>query len=139
MRRSDSQKKGFFRYAFRKNWDDPALYDLCLNPGKIGLERAAQLIVGTARSPEIKACSIYALDALERMSQAKRIEAALIDLDLDLRLSALTVEMPEKGVAHISGILFNREDKERIPAVVGRIPGVEKIELDVTLMPAGYD
>ena len=34
---------------------------------------------------------------------------------------------------------YNHADKGRIPAVVGRIPGVEKVQLDVTLVPAGYD
>ena len=47
--------------------------------------------------------------------------------------------MPEKGVAHITGVLYNHEDKGRIPTVVGRIPGVERVQLDVTLVPAGYD
>jgi cytidylate kinase len=137
MQKSDRQKKRFFQYAFHKDWDDPALYDLCVNPDKIGSERAAQLIIEMAQSPELKACSMYALDALERLSQTKRIEATLIEMDL--RHAGLRVEMPEKGVAQISGVLYKHEDKGRIPAIVGRIPGVEKVQMDVTLMPAGYD
>jgi osmotically-inducible protein OsmY len=56
---------------------------------------------------------------------------------MDLRHSGMRVEMPQKGVAHISGVLFNHEDKGRIPVVVGKIPGVEKVQLDVTVVPAG--
>ena len=137
IHKSDTQKRGFFQYAFHKNWDDPALYDLCVNIDKIGSERAAQLIMEAARSPELKACSIYARDALVRLSQTKRIEASL--MEMDLRHAGLKVEMPEKGVAHISGVLYKHEDKGRIPAVVARIPGVEKVEMEVTLMPVGYD
>jgi hypothetical protein len=137
IRQSDNQKKRFFRYAFHKDWDDPTLYDLCINPDKIGSERAAQLIMEMARSPELKSCSIYALDALERLSQTKRIEATL--MEMDLRHSGLRVEMREKGVAHITGVLYNHMDKGRIPTVVGRIPGVERVQVDVTLVPAGYD
>ena len=137
IRQSDNQKKGFFRYAFHKNWDDPTLYDLCINPDKVGSERAAQLIMEMARSPEAKSCSMNALDVLGRLSQTKRIEATL--MELDLRHAGLRVEMPEKGVAHITGVLYNHEDKGRIPTVVGRIPGVEKVQLDVMLVPAGYD
>lgn len=51
----------------------------------------------------------------------------------------MRVEMPQKGVAHISGVLFNRENKGRIPVVVGKIPGVEKVQLDVTVVPAVCD
>ena len=138
IRQSDNRKKGFFRYAFHKDWDDPSLYDLCVNPDKIGAERAAQLIIDTVRSPELKACSIYALEALERLSQTKRIEATL--REMDLRHAGLRVEIPEKGVAHISGVLFKHEDKGRIPAIVGRIPGIEKVQVDdVMVAPAGYD
>jgi hypothetical protein len=36
-------------------------------------------------------------------------------------------------------VLYKREDKGRIPEIVGRIPGVEKVEMEVTMMPAGYD
>jgi cytidylate kinase len=134
---SDAQKSGYFQYAFHRDWNDPALYDLCVNLDKIGVERAAQLVFDIARSPELKACSIYARDALERLSQTKRIEASL--LEMDLRHAGLKVEMPEKGVAQISGVLYNHEDKGRIPEIVSRIPGVEKVQIDVTMMPAAYD
>jgi hypothetical protein len=137
IRQSDNQKKRFFRYAFHKDWDDPTFYDLYVNPDKVGSDKVAQLIMEMARSPELKSCSMYALDALSRMSQTKRIEATL--MEMDLRHSALRVEMPEKGVAHITGAVYSYEDKGRIPAVVGRIPGVEKVQLDVTLVRAGYD
>jgi len=137
MHHSDNQKKGVFRYAFRRDWDDPSLYDLVINPEKAGVERAAQIVMEMARSMELKACIIYTLDAIERLAQTKRIEATL--MEMDLRHSGLRVEIPEKGVAHISGVLYKHEDKGRIPAVVGRIPEVDKVQLDVTLVPAGYD
>jgi cytidylate kinase len=136
IHKNDAQKRAFFRYAFHKDWDDPTLYDLSINPSKLGTQRAAQLILDTARSPELKACSIYALDALVRLSQTKRIEASL--MEMDLRYAGLKVEMPEKGVAHISGVLYQHEDKARIPEIVSSLPGVEKVELDVRLVPVGY-
>ena len=138
IHQSDNRKKGFFRYAFHQDWDDPSLYDLCINPDKIGAERAAHLIIDLARSPELKTCSRYALEALERLSQTKRIEAVL--REMDLRPAGLRVEMPRRGVVHISGVLFKHEDKGRIPAVVANIPGVEKVQVDdVMVAPAGYD
>ncbi|MBI5580030.1 MAG: BON domain-containing protein, partial [Deltaproteobacteria bacterium] len=134
--KSDRQNREFFRFAFHKDWDDPSLYDVCVNPGKIGIERAAQTIVETARYSELKACNIYALEAIERLSQTKRIEAAL--LELDFRATGVRVEIPQKGVVHISGILDNQEDKARIPKVIGGIPGVERVDVDVIVVPAGH-
>jgi cytidylate kinase len=139
IRQSDSRKTSFFRYAFHKDWDDPSLYDLCINPDKIGAERAARLVIDLARSPELKACSVYALEALQRLSQTRQVEAAL--REVDLRHSGLRVEMPDKGVVRISGVLYRAEDKGRIPAAIaGKIAGVEKIQIeDVIVAPAGYD
>jgi len=136
IHKSDSQNREFFRFAFHKDWDDPSLYDLCVNPGKIGIERASQTIVETARYSELKACNIYALEAIERLSQTKRIEAAL--LELDLRSMGVRVEMPQKGVVHISGVLHNQEDKARIPEIIKGIPGVERVDVDVMVLPSAY-
>ena len=109
---------------------------MCINPGKIGIERASQTIVETARYPELKACNIYALDAIDRLSLTKRIEAALLEAGL-LPMGTM-VEIPEKGIVRISGVLDSREDEERISKVVGSIPGVERVDVDVMVVPAGY-
>jgi len=109
---------------------------LCVNPGKIGIERASQTIVETARYSELKACNIYALEAIERLSQTKRIEAAL--LELDLRPMGVRVEIPQKGVVHISGFLYNQEVKARIPKLIRGFPGVERVDVDVMVLPVGY-
>jgi CMP/dCMP kinase len=134
IRNSDRQNKKFFQYAFRRDWEDPSLYDLCINPAKVGIQRASQTIVETARAPELKACSIYALDAIERLAQTKRIEAAM--LELDLQPAGVKVEVMEKGVVHISGMLYEHEDKERIAKIARGLPGVERVDLDVMIIPA---
>jgi hypothetical protein len=136
VHKSDNQNKEFFRYVFHRDLDDPSLYDLCVNPGKIGIERASQTIVETAGYPELNECNIYALDAIERLSQTKRIEASLSELDL--KPLGLVVEVPEKGVVQISEILLNHEDKERILKVVRGIPSVERVDMDVMVMPTEY-
>jgi cytidylate kinase len=137
VRKSDNRKKGYFRYNFHKDWDDPTLYDLCINPEKVGAERAADLIVEVARSPALKGCSVNALAAIERLSQTRRIEASL--MEMDIRQVGLRVDMPKKGHAHISGVVFDHRDRDRIPDIVRKVPGVDRVELDVTLVPTGYD
>ena len=39
-------------------------------------------------------------------------------MEMDIRHFGLRVEMPEKDVALISGVLYELEDKARIPAAV---------------------
>ena len=50
IRKRDHEQMGFFRFAFHMSWDDPALYDLIINPEKIGVDAAIQLVIGIADS-----------------------------------------------------------------------------------------
>lgn len=138
IRKNDQENEGFFRYVFRKDWDDPALYDVCLNPGKIGIERATQTILEMVKFPELKACNIYAVDALDRFSKTKRIEAPL--LEQGFQFTGLRVEMPEKGFVQLSGIVENHVNKDSIAEVIKLIPGVERVDMDMLMvLPVSYD
>ena len=133
IHKSDSEKKGFFQFAFHKEWNDPALYDICLNPEKIGIEQSAQLIIETARNPKIKACGLYAIDAMERLAQTKKIEAVL--LENGISNSTIRVDVPEKGMAHITGAVYNSADQQRLPDLIRRVPGISDVRVDVFVVP----
>ena len=133
IHKSDSEKKGFFQFAFQKEWTDPALYDICLNPEKVGIEQSARLIVETARNPKITSCGLYALDAMERLSQTKKIEAVL--LENGISNATLRVEVPEKGIAHIAGAVYNLADQQRLPELIKRVPGISDVRLNVYRVP----
>jgi osmotically-inducible protein OsmY len=60
-------------------------------------------------------------------------------MEMDIRQVGLRVDIPKKGHAHISGVVFNHRDRDRIPEVVKKVPGVDRVEVDVTLVPNGYD
>jgi osmotically-inducible protein OsmY len=57
-------------------------------------------------------------------------------LELDLQPMGGKVEMMEKGVVHISGVIYKHEDEERIAKAIRGIPGVERVEMDLMVMPA---
>jgi hypothetical protein len=61
------------------------------------------------------------------------------EIGSEMEIASMIYEAARLVPGVISGLLYNHEDKGRIPAVVGRIPGVEKVQLDVTLVPARYD
>jgi CMP/dCMP kinase len=136
IRQSDNQNKDFFRYTFHRDWNDPSLYDLCINPGKMGTERAVQLVIEAAQYSEMQACGIHAREAIERLSQIKRIETYL--LELDLRPLGLKVTIPKKGAMHIAGIIHNPEDRQRIEDAAKSIPGIKQVQVGVILVPDGY-
>lgn len=136
IHQSEKQNKEFFSYAFHRDWNDPSLYDLCINPGKMGTERAVQLVIETAQYPEMQACGIHAREAIEHLSQIKRVETYL--LELDLRPLGLKVTIPQKGVVHIAGIIRNEEDRQRLEDAAKSIPGIEQVHVGVILVPDGY-
>lgn len=133
IQQSDKQNREFFSFAFHKDWKDSVLYDLCINPGKMGTDRAVQLIMETAQFSEMQACSINAREAIERISQIKRIETYI--LELDLGPLGLKVTIPQKGVMHIAGMIRNKEDRRRLEDAAKRIPGIEQIHMGVNLLP----
>ena len=135
IRQSDKQNKEFFSYAFHRDWTDPSLYDLCINPGKMGIDRSVQLVIETAQYPEMQACSLNARDALERISQIKRIETYL--LELDLRPLGLKVTIPHKGIMHIDGIIKDPSDRIRLEEAARSIPGIKEVHVGVSLDAGG--
>lgn len=136
IHQSDKQNKEFFSYAFHGEWNDPSLYDLCINTGKIGIDNAVQLVIETAQYPEMTACNIRAIETIEQLSQIKRIETYL--LELDLRPLGLKVTVPEKGVMHIAGIIHNPEDRQRIEDAAKSISGIKQVQMGVMLMPNAF-
>lgn len=134
VHKSDHVQKGFLRFAFHMDWNDPSLYDMVINTEKVGPQSAAKLIVEAAQAQEIKECSITALDAMERMSLTRRIEASL--LRNDFSLTRLHVEVLEKGVAHIRGLVETEEVRSRLIDEVKGVPGVSDVQTDVIVLPA---
>jgi len=135
IHQSDKQNKQFFSYAFHREWNDPSLYDLCINIGKMGIERAVQLVIETTQFSEMQACGIHAREAIERLSQIKRIETHI--LELDLRPLGLKVTIPQKGVMHIAGMIRNELDRQRLEDAAKSIPGIERVHVGVSLLPDG--
>lgn len=138
IHKSDQEYGGYFRYVFQKNWNDPGLYDVCVNPGKIGVEGATKTIIDVAGSPGLNACNVYAIDALQRFAIIRRIKASLMDSGIQIK--GLQVEMPEKGLVQISGIVENYFEKDSLMAIIKLTPGVERVDLDLLrALPLSYD
>jgi hypothetical protein len=78
LKHFDEKAPGFFRFAFQREWNDLSLYDLAISTEKMMVPSAADVIVAAAQSQEMKTCSLTALDAMDRLSLEKRIEAALL-------------------------------------------------------------
>jgi cytidylate kinase len=133
IQKSDHERKGFLKFAFHKDWDDPSLYDLIINRDKLSAESTSMLIIEAAQSQEIKECSLTALDAMERMSLEKKIEAALIRNNIST--TYFHIEVPKKGVVQVTGVTQYEETKDRALKVIKEISGVSEVISEVAVVP----
>jgi cytidylate kinase len=135
MNKTDHERRGFLRFAFHMEWNDPSLYDLEINTEKFGPEGAANLILDALKSQAIQECSLSALESMERMSLIKKVEAAL--LKEQFGFTQFHVEVPEKGTVHIYGYTSTADSRKRMIEAAKKVAGVTKIVDEVGVLPPG--
>jgi cytidylate kinase len=131
IHRSDSDKKGFLRFAFHEDWQNPQLYDLILNMDKLSVEAAAKMVVDAAKSEEIKACGIDSVQALGKLSLHRKIESAL--LEAGAMTPYLFVDVEDMDSVRVYGMITSPDEKERVEAVLKGIKDVKKIRSDLSV------
>jgi len=138
INKSDSEKRGFLRYAYNMDWDDVSLYDLLVNTAKLGVEGAAEVILHSLGLQAINECSLDALDAIERMTLQKSVQAAVTKAGLTY-YNLLHVEVPEKGKVVVTGLTTTEEEKTKLLKAVRGAPGVKSVGDEVSVRPVvGY-
>jgi osmotically-inducible protein OsmY len=66
----------------------------------------------------------------------KKVHAELLKSDIDLKF--LHIDVPEPGIAKISGMVLTTDDQARIKEIVESVAGVSSVQSNVVLMPTGY-
>jgi cytidylate kinase len=127
----DKNQKAFFRYAFQMDLDTASLYDLVINLGKMKTETVANIIVGAVQSNDIQSCSLDALSSMNRLSQERKIHAALLANNIDV--STLSIAVPEIGKAKIAGVVVSQDEQNRIAAIVSNVEGISDVNADVSV------
>jgi len=121
----DAELRGFLHYTLKIDWGDLSLYDLVLNVEKIGTDAAASIIVHLTETNAISACTLSALESMERLSLQKRVEAAFIKANISMQ--ELGIEVPQPGVVKLTGVIDPMRTVAGIAEVAQQVPGVEKV------------
>ncbi|MFO7985156.1 MAG: cytidylate kinase-like family protein [Desulfatiglandaceae bacterium] len=121
----DTELKGFLHFTFKMDWDDLSLYDLVINVEKIEIETAAELIVHLSQTEAIAECSLTAMEAMERLSLLKRVEAAVTKANIHSQ--ELEIEVPDPGVVKLTGLINPMHTVAGVTEVIRQVPGVAKI------------
>ncbi len=133
VEKKDNEQEGFFRFAFHGNLNDTSLYDLVINTAKFSQQTAVRTIVDLAGTEEIDACSLGALEAMERLARIKAIEAEL--LNHGFNLSMINVSFPAKDTVRINGLAPTDMAREEVLQSVRKMPGIAEVMYDVAVMP----
>lgn len=129
IEKSDHERSSFIRFAFKREWDDPRLYDLVLNMDKLSVTLAVEAILAIARSDEIKACTMDSLQTIGMMALADRAEAAIIEAGLSWgQTYSVSVSVPEPGKVRLAGLVEEEGAKKRAEGVVKMVKGVETVD-----------
>ncbi len=137
LRRSDRNKGDFIRFAFDEDWLDPKLYDLVINTDKLGIASAVSLVVKAATSDEIGTCGIDSIDLLGRLSLQRKVESALLELDINQSHVFTNVEGSE--TIRISGLAASQSEKEMIEEKVRRVAGSKSVINDIQVLRVAAD
>ncbi len=109
---------------------------MIINTEKIGNNTASQIIIDMATSDAINTCSLTALEAMEKMSQTKKVEAALLENDINLNM--LYVEAPEKGKLLITGLTTTQDEKDRIFRAIRSMPEITDFQSNIEVASDGF-
>lgn len=134
VHKSDENQSGFFQFAFHRAWNDLSLFDLVISTEKMAPSSAAEIIVKATQDQEVKTCSLSALDAMDRLSLEKKIEATLLKNSFNPLYIHITV--PETGVVQLRGLTESHDDLRRLQKILDAVDGVREFRNEVSVRPA---
>ena len=134
---SDAERSSFMKFAYKVDWEDVEMYDVVLNTDKLSIDSAVDTVAALARSSEINACSLHALESLGNLALEGRVEAAIIEAGLSYGLeTSVLATVDEPGRVCLSGIVENEQSKKRAEEVVKKVKGVSAIENQIRIRPS---
>jgi cytidylate kinase len=128
IQKMDQDRQKWTQYLYGVDWGDPSLYDLVLNLESLDIEGACAVISRMANE-RCFAETAESQAAMDDLTLASRVRA---NLAVDPRTSHLEVEVRARGGAvTISGKLTVSDQAADLRTVVGQVPGVNEVQLEV--------
>ncbi len=131
----DRERREWSRFLFGVDWDDPLLYDIVVNIGRLSLDGACHALVQLAGSAEFQATPDSAR-ALQNLILQSRVSAAL---SLDERTSdaELTVTAAD-GRVTIIGKAAWPDGMEAVRQVAEQVKEVESVDCRLSFLSVPY-
>lgn len=132
--RVDKERRAWARSAFDVEWDDPALYDVILNLGRMTLETACETIVRLTERKEFQPTEA-SMKALRDLALSNRVAARLAR---DPRTQAAVLEVAaDNGIVTVTGTTQSPALLEAVSVVARDVNGVREVRSAVRYLREG--
>jgi cytidylate kinase len=131
LHKSDHDREGFLKSFFNRSWNDPELYDLIINTGKISTDSIVIMVKDALKQLDTDANRRATEESLDDLLVTQKVENALL-YSLNVDVSNLTV-YTEKGVVTLVGLVREKSEKEKCLSAVQKIEGVREIIDELTV------
>jgi cytidylate kinase len=130
----DKERRQWTRFLFDVDWNDPQLYDIVLNLGRMDLDTACDTVVHLTEQAKFQptAASMKAMEDLTLSSRASAVLAR------DPRTRAANMEVTaSNGIVTITGTTQSPAVLEAVPLVVRQIEGVKDVRSEARFLREG--
>jgi len=132
--RVDKERRAWARSAFDVEWDDPTLYDVILNLGRMALDTACDMIVDLAGRKEFQPTEA-SMKALNDLALSNRVAARLAR---DPRTQAAALEVAaDNGTVTVTGTTQSPALLEAVSVVARDVNGVREVRSAVRYLREG--
>jgi cytidylate kinase len=125
----DEQRKKWTRYLYDIDWEDPSLYDMVLNIGRLlQMSDTCDMVVSLIRGHPIFEMTEARYAELRDFALASRVRAELAH-QAPYADSHVREVSAHDGRVHVEGTLEEAEEITDIERIVTTVPGVREVEL----------
>jgi cytidylate kinase len=128
IREIDQQRRKWTQALYGVNWEDPSLYDMVLNLGRLfDIEEGADLIASIVRENKCLQWTARHQNSMKNFALASRIRASLAT---EFPAAKIYKVRAKKGLVSVSISLSTQDEILDVKRLVKKIPGVEKVEVN---------
>ena len=128
IQKTDDDRQKWTQYLYGVDWRDASLYDLVLNLDHLDIAQACDVIAATARQDCFQETPASRA-AMDDLALASRVQANLAVIPATVHFEADVTA--HAGSVVVKGHLSTREQAEDVRAVVGKVPGVNEMALEL--------
>ncbi len=125
LRHTDRDRAGFHRFFFNIDWEEPSLYDLVINTGRMAVEGVVELIAAAVREVSKRAEPGQTERQLEDLCLKQEIETRILYTER-LPVKFLETEVRD-GVVTLTGTVSTQAAVSRCAEVAAEVPGVKEV------------